>query len=115
MARAYYPSTWEVGEEGLGGQGYLQLHNKFETSLSCVSKQTKDRKKGRKGMREGRKERKKREKYMRQTDTGVGALNHYCVRLLEFLQMEYTLEIKFNSLLKNSDLKCLIIKCELKV
>lgn len=68
MARAYYPSTWEVGEEGLGGQGYLQLHNKFETSLSCVSKQTKDRKKGRKGMREGRKERKKREKYMRQTD-----------------------------------------------
>lgn len=95
MARAYYPSTWEVGEEGLGGQGYLQLHSKFETSLSCVSKQTQDRKKGRKGMREGRKERKKREKYTRQTDKGVGALDHYCVCFLEFLQMEYTLEIKF--------------------
>lgn len=72
MARAYYPSIWEVGEEGLGGQGYLQLHSKFETSLSCVSKQTKDRKKGRKGMREGRKEGKKREKYTRQTDRHRG-------------------------------------------
>lgn len=54
MARTCYPSTWEVGEEGLGGQGHLQLHSKFETSLSCVSKQTKDRKKkeGKEGKRE---------------------------------------------------------------